>query len=145
MDDALIVTIYVVIDDTMKTIGHRSHCLAGVSDAQVLTVAVLTALYFGNHRERAVSVLRGGDYFPHAISPSHFNRRLHALADWLELLTDTLGTLIAQAQAPIYDFVLDSLPLPVSQEGALLRMALAPGLHHGWCAGRLRPAPRALP
>ena len=113
MDDALIVTIYVVIDDTMKTLGHHSHCLAGVSDAEVLTVAVLAALYFGNHHERAVGVRTGGSYFPRALSPSRFNRRLHALADWLDVRTDTLGALIVQAQAAICDFVLDSLPLPV--------------------------------
>ncbi len=87
MDDALIVPIYVVIDDTMKTLEHRSHCLAGLSDAEVLTVAVLAALYFGTHHERAVDVLTGGGYVPRAISPARFNRRLHALADWLDLLT----------------------------------------------------------
>ena len=86
-DDALIVPIYVVIDDTMKTLEHRSHCLAGLSDAEVLTVAVLAALYFGTHHERAVDVLTGGGYVPRAISPARFNRRLHALADWLDLLT----------------------------------------------------------
>jgi len=101
MDDALIVAIYVVIDDTMKMLGHRSHCLAGVSDAEVLTIGVLAALYFGNHHARAVGVLTGGAYFPRALSPSRFNRRLHALADWLELFADTLGALIVQAQAAI--------------------------------------------
>lgn len=113
MDDALIVTIYVVIDDTMKLLGHRSHCLAGLSDAEVLTVAVLAALYFGNHHERAVELLTGGGYFPRAIAPSRFNRRLRALADWLALLTDTLSDLIVQTQATVCDCVVDSLPLPV--------------------------------
>ncbi len=49
MDDALIVAIYVMIDDTMKTLGHRSHCLSSLSDAEVLTIAVLAARYYGNH------------------------------------------------------------------------------------------------
>jgi len=43
MDDTLIVAIYVVIDDTMTALGHHSHCLAGLSDAEVLTIAVLAA------------------------------------------------------------------------------------------------------
>ena len=54
MDDALIVTIYVMIDDTMQTLGQQSHCLAGLSDAEVLTIAVLAARYYGNHHARAV-------------------------------------------------------------------------------------------
>ena len=49
MDDTLIVAIYVVIDDTMTTLGHHRHCLAGLSDAEVLTIAVLAARYYGNH------------------------------------------------------------------------------------------------
>jgi hypothetical protein len=37
-NDALIVTIYVVIDETMKSLGHQSHSLAALSDAEVLTL-----------------------------------------------------------------------------------------------------------
>jgi len=108
MDDALIVAIYVMIDDTMKLLEHRSHCLAGLSDAEVLTVAVLAALYFGNHHERAAGQLVGSAYVPRAISPSRFNRRLHALADWLELFLDTLGDLVVRGQAAVCDVVIDA-------------------------------------
>ncbi len=136
MDDALIVTIYVMIDDTMKMLGHRSHRLAGLSDAEVLTVAVLAALYVGNHHERAVGVLTGGGYvpFPRAISPSRFNRRVHALADWLNLLTDTLGAVIAQSQAAVCDFVLDSLPVPVCRRVRARRCGKVRGRAYcGYC------------
>ena len=37
MDDDFIVAVYVVIDETMAALGHRSHPLAVVSDAEVLT------------------------------------------------------------------------------------------------------------
>jgi len=137
MDDALIVTICVVIDDTMKTLGHRSHGLAGLRDAEVLTVAVLAALYVGHHHERAVGVLTGGGYVPHAISPSRFNRRLHALADGLDLLTDTRGALIVQAQAAICDVVLGSLPLPVCRRVRARRCRKVQGRPYcGYCAAK---------
>jgi len=70
MDDALIVTIYVVIDDTMKALEHRSHCLSSLSDAEILTIAVLAARYYGNHHARSVGQLTGTAYFPRVISPS---------------------------------------------------------------------------
>ena len=35
----------VVIDETMRAVGHTSHRLAGVSDAEVLTVAVVAAAF----------------------------------------------------------------------------------------------------
>lgn len=43
MDDITIITIYTTIDDVMQRMGHKSHCLAQVSDAEVLTVRVVTA------------------------------------------------------------------------------------------------------
>jgi len=77
--------------------------LAGLSDAEVLTIAVLAARYYGNHHARAVSHLTGGVYFPRTISPSRFNRRLHALADWLDLFRDLLGDLIVRTQAAMFN------------------------------------------
>ncbi len=99
MSDDLIVTAYVVIDETMRALGHRSHGLAQVSDAAVLTVAVVAAKYFANNHERALGVLRGMRYLTKPLSASRFNRRLHALGDWLHLLVGTLGELFAQGEA----------------------------------------------
>ncbi len=41
MNDEFIVTAYVIIDETMRALGHRDHVLAQVGDAEVLTVAVV--------------------------------------------------------------------------------------------------------
>jgi len=140
MDDALIVAIYVMIDDTMKTLGHRSHCLAGLSDAEVLTIAVLAARAYGNHHARAVSHLTGSAYFPRTISPSRFNRRLHALADWLELVLDLLGDTVVRGQAAICDFVIDSLPLPVCRRVRAWRCRKVRGRAYcGYCAAKKEP------
>ena len=109
MSDSLIVTIYVVIDDVMRALDHRSHPLAQVSDAEVLTVAVVAAKYFQNHHERAVQVLQGLGYLSGRLSISRFNRRVHALADWLRLIIEALGAVFAQGEA----FIIDSLPVPV--------------------------------
>ena len=113
MNDASIVTIYVVIDETMQTLGHQSHRLATLSDAEVLTVAVVAAHTFGNHQRRALDMLYALGYLSTHLSPSRFNRRLHALAAWLPLLVETVGACVVQAQAAICDFVIDSLPVPV--------------------------------
>ncbi len=137
MDDTLIVAIYVVIDDTMTALGHHSHCLAGLSDAEVLTIAVLAARYYGTHHARAVSHLTGGVSFPRTISPSRFNRRLHALADWLDLFRDLLGDLIVRTQAAICDFVIDSLPLPVCRRVRAWRCRKVRGRAYcGYCAAK---------
>ena len=53
MNDTLIVTAFVIIDDLRQQLEHTDHDLAKVSDAKVLTVAVVAAKYFHNHHERA--------------------------------------------------------------------------------------------
>lgn len=109
MDDGVIVTVYVVIDDVMRALGHRSHPAACLGDAEVLTVAVVAARSFQNHQARALQVLIGMGYLSGRLSTSRFNRRLHALGDWLRLLLEALGEVFARGEA----FLLDSLPLPV--------------------------------
>jgi len=134
MDDALIVAIYVMIDDTMKVLGHQSHCLAGLSDAELLTVAVLAARYDGNHHARAVGQLTGSAYVPRTISPSRFNRRVHALADGLDLFLDLLSAAVVRGQAAICDVVIDSLPLPVCRRVRAWRCRTVRGRAYcGYC------------
>ena len=55
MNATWIVTVFVVIDDVMEHLDHRSHPLARVPDAEILTVAVVAAKYFQNHHERALA------------------------------------------------------------------------------------------
>jgi len=83
MHDALIVPIDVVIDETMKTLDHHSHNVAALSDAEVLTVAVVAAHGFGNHQQRALDLRYRLSYLTMRLSPSRFNQRLHARAVWL--------------------------------------------------------------
>src|SRR4051812_4457472 len=109
MNDKVIVTIYSIIDDVMKTLEHESHVLAKVSDAEILTVAVVAACYFRNHQERTLCVMIGMGYLSQRISISRFNRRVHALSDWLGLIMEQLGQVFAQGES----FILDSMPLPV--------------------------------
>jgi len=108
-----IIGIYVVIEETMQVLGHVSQRLAGVSDVEVLTVAVVAAAFCGNHHARALAVLRATGYLSRALSTSRFSRRLHALADGLALLLDVRGDLCAHGQAALCDVVIDRRPIPV--------------------------------
>ena len=93
MNDLFIITVHVIIDDMMKNLDHKDHVLAHFSDAEIITVAVVAAKYFQNHHERTLCVLQKMGYFSGRISVSRFNRRLHALTDWLMLTLETLGEL----------------------------------------------------
>ncbi len=132
MDEDMIVTAYVVIADVLVAAGHRSHPLAGVTDAEVLTVAVVAAACFQNHQAVALAVMHKG-YLSGRLSISRFNRRLHALAGWLEGILDLLGALFATGEA----FVLDSLPVPVCRRARARRCRKVRGKPYcGYCAAK---------
>jgi hypothetical protein len=62
MNATWIITAFVVIDDLMTALKHKSHPLAQASDTEVLTVAIVAAKYFQNHHERALCVMRECNY-----------------------------------------------------------------------------------
>ncbi len=132
MDDSFIISAYSIIADTMTGVGHKSHCLAKVSDAEILTVAVVAAKYFHNHHECALCLMVQLGYI-RTLSVSRYNRRLHALASWLEGMTALLGELFAKGEA----FTIDSLPLPVCKRIRARRCKKLRGKRFcGYCAAK---------
>ncbi len=102
MNDTYIVTSYVVMDDILKAYAFEEDCRARGSAAEILAVAVMAAKYCQNHHERALYVMVRLGYVK-GLSISRFNRRLHALHDWLEGIVRLLAEV----------FIMDSMPLPV--------------------------------
>jgi hypothetical protein len=133
MNDDVIVTTYVIIAEVLRHADHRDHVLAQVSDAEVLTVAVIAAGYFQNHHARALQVMQGMGYLSGGLSASRFNRRVHALATWLEGILTLLGELFATGEV----FILDSLPLPVCRRVRARRCRKVRGRAYcGYCAAK---------
>ncbi len=133
MDARWIITVFAITDSLMEQMGHRSHRLAAVPDAEVITVALVAAKYFQNHHERALAVLSQAHYLSGQLSISRFNRRLHALADWLPFLLETLAEVFHHGEV----FVLDSLPVPVCKRARARRCRKVRGrLYCGYCAAK---------
>ena len=132
MNDTYIVTVYSVIDDLLKLHGYKDDVRSKVSAAEVLTVAVLAAKYFRNHHERALYILAKLGDIPH-LSVSRFNRRLHALSDWLHGIVTLLGELFAQGEV----FIIDSMPMPVCKRIRAWRCKKVRGKAYcGYCAAK---------
>lgn len=133
MNDTMIVAVYVVLDDVLRLLGHRTHALAAVSDAEVLTVAVVAAGQFHNHHERALCVLQGMGYLSGKLSVSRFNRRAHALMAHLGIALDLLVEVFAVGET----FVIDSMPVPVCQRVRAGRCRKLQGRRYcGYCAAK---------
>jgi hypothetical protein len=136
MDDIRIITAYCIISDTLYNLGHKSHRLATVTDAEVLTVLVVSAMYFHNNHERALFVMYHMRYLSNPLSTSRFNRRVHSLAQCLEYITELVGQLFAKGEA----FIIDSLPIPVCQIVRARRCRKLNGAqslpYFGWCSSK---------
>jgi hypothetical protein len=133
MNEEIIVTSYVVTDDSLKAFGHTSHVLASLSDAEVVWVAIMAAMYFQNHHERTLFVLKGMGYLSKGLSVSRFNRRLHGLEDWLPGILTVLGSVFADNDV----FVMDSLPVPVCKRVRARRCRKVRGRDYcGYCAAK---------
>lgn len=133
MDDTRIIATFVIIDDILTALGHRTHCLARTPDAEVLLVAVLAATYFQNHHEHALWVLKGLRYLSGPLSISRFNRRLHRLAHWLPFIAEVLGRLFQNEPC----LIIDSLPLPVCRRVRARRCGKVRGAEYcGYCAAK---------
>jgi len=133
MNDDLIITAYVVMADVMRALNHHDHKLAKVSDAEILTVALVAAKYFHNNHERALCVMHGMGYLTNKLSASRFNRRVHKLSDWFLLLLSILGELFATGEL----FIIDTMPLPVCKRVRASRCKKVRGRAYcGYCASK---------
>ncbi len=133
MNDTLIVTVYVVLDDLLRACGHRTDPRAQTGDSEVLTVGVIAACQFQNHHERALCLMRALGYLSGPLSVSRFNRRLHRLAHWFAALLDLLGEALAGHAV----FIIDSVPLPVCRRARARRCRKVRGAEYcGYCAAK---------
>ena len=81
-----IIGIYCIVDDILKAIRHQEDSRRKVSDSEVITTAVVSALYFGGHIDNGRSFMKMTGMTPAMLDKSRFNRRLHRLSDVLFMI-----------------------------------------------------------
>ncbi len=142
MNDTLIVTVYVVLDDLLRAMQHRTDCRAHTSDSEVLTVGVIAACQFhlprGHPITNAPCVFCVRSRVPAGqvsgpLSVSRFNRRFHALAHCLSDAVDLLAAALTTGTI----FILDSMPLPVCRRVRAWHCRKVRGADYcGYCAAK---------
>lgn len=107
-----IIAIYAITDDLLKALGHHEDCRVQLSDAEVLTTALVAARFFSGNQQLAQHYLKEHGFMPQMLDKSRCNRRLHHLFLPLLDLFDALGTVLKAIQ-PTTEYLLDSFPVPV--------------------------------
>ncbi len=140
-----IFTIYCLCDDVLKAMEHQDDPQARVSSAQVMTVPLVAACFFGGKVELARVFLREHGYIVQPLSKSRLNRRLHALPLVLwQVLFEVLGQTF-KALNHKQHYTIDSMPIPVCDNIRIKRCRLFAGdcasekeAHRGYCASKRR-------
>src|SRR3974377_1745784 len=118
--DTQIVAVFCLCDDVLQALHHRDDGQCHMSDAEVITTALVAALYFCGNFETARHFLQEQGYMPQMLSKSRFNRRLHRLSDLVLVLFQALGeTWKALNTESIY--VLDSFPIAACDNSPIPR------------------------
>jgi hypothetical protein len=89
--DTQIVVVFCLCDDMLKALRHREDSQCQMTDAEVMTTAIVAMLYFGGNFRLASQYMCEHGYIPNMVSRSRFNRRLHRIAELFLTLFLRLG------------------------------------------------------
>jgi hypothetical protein len=123
-----ITTIYCLCDDFLKAMRHRDDYQVRLSTAEVMTVSLVAATFFGGNINKTRLFLSEYGYMPKMISKSHLNRRLHAIDPtlWQGLFTLLAEVFKSDQHDPGRTYAVDSLPVPVCDNIRIRRCRLYP-------------------
>lgn len=133
------VAMYCFIDDLL-TLCRPSWAPAEdgqrhLSDAEVLTTALVAARYFGGNHARAQRYMQG-HWGQRPLHKSNFSRQLHRLRDVLDELFARFGQLLRDLNTEAR-YVLDSFPVAVCHNTRIGRCKLLQGkAYRGRCASK---------
>ncbi|MCL4229324.1 IS982 family transposase [Candidatus Dependentiae bacterium] len=103
---------YVVSDDTLKLLNIIDDKQSVVSTAEIMTMAIISALFYAGNIEKARKALHSPRYISNMLSKSQLNRRLHKISPnvWNAVLERFFNE--AKNHDMVSEFVADSFPLP---------------------------------
>ncbi|MEH1836204.1 MAG: hypothetical protein V7L29_30170 [Nostoc sp.] len=59
-----IITVYAIIDDLLKGIGHDDDCRRDMTDAEIITTAVCATMFFDDNQSKACSYMKDHNLIP---------------------------------------------------------------------------------
>jgi hypothetical protein len=123
--DEQIITIYCFCCEVVQSVRHVEDPQCQMSDAEVLTTALVAALYFRGNYQAARAFLREYGYIRQMLSKERFNRRLHRI-DWLVIVCfERLGECWKALNTEAL-YLLDSFPIAVCDNYRIGRNKLYP-------------------
>lgn len=126
LNEDKIIRIFCIVDDLLKGIGHREDVRRRVSDSEVITTAIVAALYFGGHQDNARGFMQMTKLCPHMLDKSRYCRRLHQLEPLLCSLFFQIGQYLKDISGAS-SYVIDSFPVAVCDNIRISRSKILKG------------------
>lgn len=131
--ESLIITIYLIVEALCKNLLEVPPQKQKLTDAEVITIAICSALFFNSNHDKALSWLHAAGYFPEILSLSRFNRRIHRLKSFISLCFESIREIFLTGEL----YIQDSMPIPVCKYARSRRNKKARGREHrGYCAAK---------
>ena len=124
--DTQIIVVFCPCVDMLKSLHHYEDAQCQMSDAEVMTTAIIAMLYFKGNFSLASCYLYEQNYIPKMLSKSRFNRRLHRIADLFLTLFLRLGETWKQLNEKSV-YIIDSYPIAVCDTYRIKRSKIYQG------------------
>ena len=110
--DKEIVAVFCLVDDILKAFAHKEDQQCQMSDAEVLTTAIVAAMFYGGNYTKSRTFLSEQKYVPMMLGKSRFSRRLHRVKPFLLTIFSLLGE-YWKALNENHIYAIDTFPIPV--------------------------------
>jgi len=104
-----VIAIYCLVDDLLKEMNHSEHNNRKITDGQVITVALVSALYFRGNQTLSLDYM-GGHIFGDMLKKSGFTKRLHKLKETLMFILLRIGRIFKYMCCEM-EYIIDSFPV----------------------------------
>jgi hypothetical protein len=130
------VVIYTIIDDLLKARGHREDSRRQMSDAEIITTVVIASMVHGGVIEHARRGLCESGLIPRMLSKGRLCVRLGQITRLINSVFEDLSMIYKQLNTS-NEFILDSFPLPISEDRRSRRSRLIyPASNRYICSGK---------
>lgn len=104
-----VIAIYCLVDDLLKEMNHSEHNNRKFTDGQVITTAVVSALYFRGNQTMSLGYM-DSHIFGHVLKKSGFTKRLHKLKEALMFILLRIGRIFKYMCCEM-EYIIDSFPV----------------------------------
>jgi hypothetical protein len=133
-----IIVIYVICCEFLQAMGHQEDKQCRMSDAEVMTTAIVAMLYFHGNYAKACQWLSQPQYIPTMLGKSRFSRRLNRIGALFLTCFNLIGQYWKQVnEEDIY--AIDTFPIPVCDNIRIFRAKIYQDeVYRGYTASKKR-------